>query len=278
MQPVKISFLLCLLLISLAPYSCLSQEPAALDTASVKVEAVQTTKVVWEDQWKTHKVKKGETLKVVARKYAVSSSDITKWNKLKSSSLKAGQSLKIKVKVKKTITIPEVIEESKPETPTAIEIIQWLNNFEDSNSIERIMEGTFEDKVNLHYEDSVLTINSMYFGSISGPPSKIREVFLIKDIKQIEAFPTIKGDFTIVEIFIKFDPGKIKLECKKYDEAYFKECEHCSSFFAKHGFISSSLRFKFPNSKSEEYTQKVYTALEKLAKMHGANPKIGSIF
>ena len=164
------------------------------------------------------------------------------------------------------------------ETPTANEIIQWLNNFEDSNSPESIMEGTFEVKVNLHYQDSTLTINSMFFGSISGPSSRIREVFLIKDIKQIEAFPRIKGDFTVVDIYIRFDPGKIKLECKGYDEAYFKECEHCSSFFAKHGFISSSLRFKFPNSQSEEYTQKVYNALEKLAKMHGANPKIGSIF
>ena len=63
-----------------------------------------------EDQWKTHKVKKGETLKGVSTKYGVSSSDIKKWNKLKSSSLKIGQNLKVKVKVKKTITIPKVTE------------------------------------------------------------------------------------------------------------------------------------------------------------------------
>jgi hypothetical protein len=164
------------------------------------------------------------------------------------------------------------------ETPTANEIIQWLNNFEDSNSPEAIMEGTFEDKVNLHYQDSTLTINSMFFGSISGPSSRIREVFLIKDIKQIEAFPRVKGDFTIVDIYIRFDPGKIKLECKKYEEVYFTECEFCTFRFEKYGYTSMALRFKFPNSKSEEYTQKVYNALEKLAKMHGANPKIGSIF
>ncbi len=93
-------------------------EPASLDTASVKPEVEQTTKVVWEDQWKTHKVKKGETLKGVAGKYGVSSSDIKKWNKLKSSALKAGQSLKVKIKVKKTITIPKVTEESEPEKKT----------------------------------------------------------------------------------------------------------------------------------------------------------------
>jgi membrane-bound lytic murein transglycosylase D len=89
--------------------------PEPSDTASVKKEVEQTTKVVWEDQWKTHKVKKGETLKGVASKYGVSSSDVKKWNKLKSSSLKAGQNLKVKVKVKKTITIPKVTEESEPE-------------------------------------------------------------------------------------------------------------------------------------------------------------------
>ena len=93
-------------------------EPASIDTASVKPEVEQTTKVVWEDQWKTHKVKKGETLKGVAGKYGVSSSDIKKWNKLKSSALKAGQSLKVKIKVKKTITIPKVTEEGEPEKKT----------------------------------------------------------------------------------------------------------------------------------------------------------------
>ena len=65
---------------------------------------------IWEDQWKTHKVKKGETLKSVSSKYGVTSSDIKKWNKLKSSTLKIGQNLKVKVKVKKTITIPKVTE------------------------------------------------------------------------------------------------------------------------------------------------------------------------
>lgn len=164
------------------------------------------------------------------------------------------------------------------ETPSANEIIQWLNNFEDSNSPEAIMEGTLEDKVYLQYQEGLLTINSMFFGSISGPSSRIREVFLLKDIKQIEAFPRVIGDFTIVDIYIRFDPGKLKLECKKYDQVNFTECEFCNFRFEKYGHTSMALRFKFPNSKSEEYTQKVYNALEKLAKMHGANPKIGSIF
>jgi membrane-bound lytic murein transglycosylase D len=44
---------------------------------------------------KTHKVKRGETLTSVAKKYGVSTSDIKKWNGLKKNALVAGKTLKI---------------------------------------------------------------------------------------------------------------------------------------------------------------------------------------
>jgi membrane-bound lytic murein transglycosylase D len=66
-----------------------------------------TEKVVWEDSWKKHKVTKGQTLASVAKKYNVTTSQIKQWNGLKSNSLKAGQVLKIKTRVKKTISITE---------------------------------------------------------------------------------------------------------------------------------------------------------------------------
>jgi membrane-bound lytic murein transglycosylase D len=46
-------------------------------------------------------------LAVVAKKYNVTTSQIKQWNGLKSNSLKAGQVLKIKTRVKKTISITE---------------------------------------------------------------------------------------------------------------------------------------------------------------------------
>jgi membrane-bound lytic murein transglycosylase D len=61
----------------------------------------------WEDSWKKHKVTKGQTLAVVAKKYNVTTSQIKQWNGLKSNSLKSGQVLKIKTRVKKTISITE---------------------------------------------------------------------------------------------------------------------------------------------------------------------------
>lgn len=66
-----------------------------------------TEKVVWEDSWKKHKVTKGQTLAIVAKKYNVTTSQIKQWNGLKSNTLKSGQVLKIKTRVKKTISITE---------------------------------------------------------------------------------------------------------------------------------------------------------------------------
>jgi len=48
----------------------------------------------------THKVRKGETLSTIARKYDCSTSEIKKWNKLKKSSVYKGQALKIYVQAK----------------------------------------------------------------------------------------------------------------------------------------------------------------------------------
>ena len=64
----------------------------------------------------THKVRKGETLATIARKYDCSTSEIKKWNKLKKSSVYKGQSLKIYLQIqqpavaaKNPKTVPETL-------------------------------------------------------------------------------------------------------------------------------------------------------------------------
>ncbi len=64
-------------------------------------------KVIWEEIWKTHKVSRGENMASIARKYNVTTKQIKDWNHLRSNSVKSGQKLKIKTKVKKTIQITE---------------------------------------------------------------------------------------------------------------------------------------------------------------------------
>lgn len=78
-----------------------------------------TTKVVYEYQvkniTKTHKVKRGENLGLIANKYEVDVVDIKKWNKMKSSKLMAGQALKIKTTERVKIAKKVPVKISKPE-------------------------------------------------------------------------------------------------------------------------------------------------------------------
>ncbi len=69
---------------------------ASLDKQAPKEKKnlAEKQKVV-KDTWKTHKIKRGETLKAIAGRYNVSVSNIKKWNKLKSNNLKAGSRLKV---------------------------------------------------------------------------------------------------------------------------------------------------------------------------------------
>jgi membrane-bound lytic murein transglycosylase D len=73
----------------------------------------------------THKVRSGETLSTIARKYDCSTSEIKKWNKLKRSTVYKGQALKIYVQAKQPAvqpkapkTVPESIDvASKDDSP-----------------------------------------------------------------------------------------------------------------------------------------------------------------
>ncbi len=93
-------------------------EPALVastkETVPVKDGKVAST--TWETGWKTHKVKRGESLGGIADKYNVSLAELRKWNKIKNSKIVPGQSLKIQTKVKKVVYEDEV----KPEATAAV--------------------------------------------------------------------------------------------------------------------------------------------------------------
>jgi membrane-bound lytic murein transglycosylase D len=63
----------------------------------------------------THKVRSGETLSTIARKYDCSTSEIKKWNKLKKSSVYKGQALKIYVQTKQPAVLAKT-PKTVPET------------------------------------------------------------------------------------------------------------------------------------------------------------------
>jgi membrane-bound lytic murein transglycosylase D len=77
-------------------------EPELLASTSNVAENT-SGKVVWETTWKSHKVRKGESLGTISDKYNVSLADLRKWNKIKNSRIVPGQTLKIQTRTKKTI-------------------------------------------------------------------------------------------------------------------------------------------------------------------------------
>jgi membrane-bound lytic murein transglycosylase D len=80
-----------------------SNTTAANSSAASSENAVKKT--VWENQWKSHSVKRGESLGKIADKYDVSLAELKKWNKIKGSKVVPGQKLKVQTRVKKTILV-----------------------------------------------------------------------------------------------------------------------------------------------------------------------------
>lgn len=82
--------------------------PAASQAAPASENAIKKT--VWENQWKTHSVRRGESLGKIADKYDVSLAELKKWNKIKGSKVVPGQKLKVQTRVKKTILVENTEE------------------------------------------------------------------------------------------------------------------------------------------------------------------------
>jgi membrane-bound lytic murein transglycosylase D len=91
-------------------------EPELLASTSNVAENT-SGKVIWETTWKSHKVRKGESLGTISDKYNVSLADLRKWNKIKNSRIVPGQTLKIQTRTKKTILEekPAPVIAQKPE-------------------------------------------------------------------------------------------------------------------------------------------------------------------
>jgi membrane-bound lytic murein transglycosylase D len=82
---------------------------------------------------KTHTVKKGENLALIADKYDCTQSEIKKWNHLKSTKLKSGQKLTVQVVVKKKVAVSDNTVALKKETPSST--ISSKKNSNDQNQL-----------------------------------------------------------------------------------------------------------------------------------------------
>ena len=83
------------------------EEVAAVERATVTVQPVT-------DSYYYHKVKRGETLSSIARKYGTNVVSIKSWNNLRSDNIREGQALKIYRKSPTPATTPAVTVETEP--------------------------------------------------------------------------------------------------------------------------------------------------------------------
>lgn len=120
-------------------------KPAKNDTVSVKSTKslvasngknyTEEKVVSYKDVTKTHKVKRGESLGLIANKYDVSVAEVKKWNKIKGNTINAGANLKI-IKNERVVTV--VKKEIKPEKviTTIEEETQVASNENEQNNSE----------------------------------------------------------------------------------------------------------------------------------------------
>lgn len=148
-----------------------------------------TTKVVYEYQvkniTKTHKVKRGENLSLIANKYEVDVADIKKWNKMKSSKLKAGQAIRIKTTESVRIAKKVPAKISKPEE-SAEEVIA-------SAKIEKVPERNDDDNKFVFHKveigDTLWAIAKKYAGNTV---ENIKSLNGLKDNESLKAGMILK--------------------------------------------------------------------------------------
>lgn len=127
-----------------------TRKPISTDTSSANT--IEKPKVSYEyvtqNVTKKHKVKRGENLSVIADKYNVESSDIKKWNHLKSNKLMAGQVLNIKTsetvkvakKAKSKKTTDEIVEQKSEQVAS--------NTTTESKDQQEVKSSTENTKAN----------------------------------------------------------------------------------------------------------------------------------
>ncbi len=89
---------------------------------SVDPIVVETTAPVWESVTKTitHVVRSGESLSSIAQKYAISLSDLKKWNHLKSSTISKGQKLSIRMTTREKVAVSPSVSSTTSTTSTNV--------------------------------------------------------------------------------------------------------------------------------------------------------------
>ena len=169
------------------------------------------------------------------------------------------------------------------QSQTSLEIIAWINDFENNYATERILDRTTIDKVVLSYEKfsgkDILIVRTHIYNGTSNPPIMDTYIDLSKVVR-ISADPRIRGDdaFCDVKICTSEDGSNVILKMPDSDEWVTFPGE--KEFLEKQAYCNSEIRLSLYNraADAEKLLERITSALVALSKMHGSNPAIGPLF
>ena len=168
------------------------------------------------------------------------------------------------------------------QSQTPIEIIGWINDFENNYATERILDRTTIDKVVLKYYESegkgYLVVRTHSYNGSSNPPIIDTYIDLSKVVR-ISADPTIHGNSAFCDVKICTAEDGIWMLLKMPDSNRWVNFPD-EKFLKEHGYCNSEIRLSLRGraDDAKEILERITNALVKLSKMHGSNPAIGPLF
>tara|TARA_X000000950_G_C13705912_1_gene574107 strand:+ start:269 stop:829 length:561 start_codon:yes stop_codon:yes gene_type:complete len=166
---------------------------------------------------------------------------------------------------------------------TPLEIVAWINDFENNYATERILDRTTIDKVVLSYKKlsgkDILIVRTHSYNGTSNPPIIDTYIDLSKVVR-ISAEPTIRGNDAFCDVKICTSEDGIGIILKMPDSDKWVTFPGEKEFLEKQGYCNSEIRLSLYDraADAEKLLERITNALVTLSKMYGSNPAIGPLF
>lgn len=169
------------------------------------------------------------------------------------------------------------------QSQTPLEIIGWINDFENNYATERILDKTTIDKVVLRYQKisgrDILVVRTHTYNGTSNPP--IIDTYIdLSSVVRISADPRIRGGNTFCDVKICTSEGGQVSYLKMPQSDEWVIFPGWKEFIEKQGYCNSEIRLSIYESATDakKLLERITNALVTLCKMHGSDPAIGPLF
>lgn len=147
-----------------------------------------------EAKWLIHRVKKNETISKIASRFGVSIAEIKKWNRLRSSTLKTGQKLKIQTWINKEKYIAQNPGSVKATTP------QWtIPPLSSDYSLYDNSDPTIKME-----DDTIIEPDNETESNVEPTPASAKKTYSLDPSCRCIIYTVVKGD-TLMQIANRYD-------------------------------------------------------------------------